>query len=389
MKRRALLGVLGTIGVTGCLRLTNDGGTAATSPVSTTGTVVDTSTPTQADASTPTQTETSTAEASSTSDDPSLPSGLTEDGVTAFLYPTHARTLRNTSFRARWTKLNQTNSEIQWQRTYLGDQDVAFGTWNRENGNAFEIYRDGRNNYWQEVLGDRATYGSDNGDRGAAIWGREVQPLLEAADWSPPERVNETRPARWTVTSNGAVTDPPVPGYNDQGELVSISSARMTVDERGIIRSIEAAYTIDRNQRELAFRSKYTIDSIGTISVREPDWLGTAREQAPVVEGTLTDDNQFVRMTIESGNRLEAGSVVFVNVGSGFHHFNGRLDAPVEPGEPVYLYKPGDAPDTGGVDAGISRGSPPTNASPATLDGSLSLGSRRWTTTYFRRVNVT
>lgn len=382
MKRREMLTVLGTIGVSGCLRLSNEPGTATTTtpPVSTTDTLVDTSTPTQSDTSTP--------ETTTTAADPSLPSGLTEDGVTAFLYPTHARALRNTSFRARWTKLNRTASEIEWQRTYLGDQGVALGKWNRENGNAFEIYRDGTDNYWREVLGDGATYGNDNGQRDPAIWGQELQPLLTAADWSPPERVDETRPARWTVTSSSAVADPPTPGYNNQGDLVSISSARMTVDERGIIRSVEAAYTVKRNQRELTFQINYTIDFIGTASVSEPGWVATAREQTPVVRATLTDDNQFVRMTIESGNRLEAGSVVFVNAGSDFHNFHTNLDEPIDPGEPVYLYKPADAADTGGVDAGISRGSPPANASPATLEDSLLLASRRWTTTYFERVDV-
>ena len=384
MNRREILAALGTIGVSGCLRLSNEPGTATTttSPASTTETVVDTSTPTQSDTSTPETTTTTTAA------EPSLPSGLTENGVTAFLYPTHARALRNTSFRARWTKLNRTASEIEWQRTYLGDQGVALGKWNRENGNAFEIYRNGSDNYWREVLGDRATYGNDTSRKDSAIWGQEVQPLLAAADWRAPERVDETRPARWTVTSSSAVADPPTPGYNDQGELVSISSARMTVDERGIIRSIEATYAVRRNQQKLTFQINYTLDFIGTASVSEPGWVATAREQTPVVRAALTDDNQFVRMTIESGNRLEAGSVVFVDVGNDFHNFHTRLDEPIDSGDPVYLYKPADAPDTGGVDAGISRGSPPANASPATLESSLFLASRRWTTTYFERVDV-
>lgn len=369
MHRRDALVSLGLLGSAGCLRLQGRG-----------------------DGATPTGRRTAGDDAPSTptptSTEVTYPTGLSAEGVTSFLYATHVRALGGTSFRARWTKLDRSHGTVKWDKEYRGDRGVALGGWSRENGARVDAYRSARGNYWREQYGDGVTYGDDHDGRDPELWGREIGPFLEAADWDPPTRVDDGGPVRWEVTAD-AVDDPSaIPGFHT-GEVLAIAEATMTVDGDGVIRSLAALYRIRTSDgEELAYETRYEVDSIGQVSVDEPPWLADARERAPTATATFADDRQYVRLVVESGNRLEPGTSVFVGEDGTTSHFGNRLEDPIEPGTPVYLYKPAGSPDTGGVDAGVSVGRLPTGASPETLDGSYSLGARRWTTHYFDRVPV-
>ncbi|WP_439026495.1 hypothetical protein [Haloarchaeobius sp. DT45] len=385
MRRRTFLMGVGLASTAGCLRL-QDG--ASTSPP----TSGRTATAAQTDSTTTTTHEpTSTAEETTTQEpaEPTFPTGLSEEGVSAFLYPTHRKALYQTSYEAQWIKRDRRNSTVKWQKQYLGDHGESFGTWRNHDGNPVQMYRTVQGNYWREDLGDRVTFGDDMEDRDPALWGEEVQPLITAGDWSSPTRVNETRPAIWKVTTETVGDESVVPGrsHGQPGKVLSIPSAEMHIDERGVIRKLEARYRIlDEGIGEFEYESLYTIDRVGAVSVQEPSWLSTAREKVPAVTATLTDDTRFIRFELESGNRLEPGTRVVVDVENGDPGFHLILDAPIEPNTPVYLYRPSDEPASGAVGR-LSRGSRPADANPAPLEHSYSFYARRHGNFYFHRIN--
>ncbi len=370
MRRRALLGGLGTGVVGGCLRLSGNGDGGATDGGS--GSTGDGGQ--------------STAVVGSS--DVEFPVGLSEEGATSFLYSTHVEALRETSFHVQWAKLDRSHSAIKWRKEYRADPDGAIGNWNRDPGGPVEIYRFPGGSFWREELGDRYSYGKDVKPDWfrTVLWAVEINPLLEAFRWNGPERVNESRPAVWEVTAADVETPSTVPGYH-RGRLLSVDSATLRVDERGIIRSARGTYRIeDDDGTEFEYEIRYSIDSLGTISVEEPSWLATARDRRPRATAELTEDKRFLRFTIEDGNRLEGDSRISIFKIPQPGKTVIQLDEPVEPNEPAYLYRSG--PDDGFSEGAIARGSPPTDVSVTPFDGTYQVTALRRTTNYLPRVDV-
>lgn len=247
------------------------------------------------------------------------------------------------------------------------------------------MYPTARGDYWQESLATGPTYGNDMGNTDPSLWGDEIQPLIAAGDWSAPARANDGRPAVWAVTAEAVDDESVVPGvsHGAPGTVLSMS-ATMQVDENGVIRSLEAAYRLrDDGVGEFANVTNYTIDDIGSVTVEEPAWFSTAMEQTPTVVAGVTDDDQFLRFVVESGNRLEAGTRLVVDVESDDPGFSYVLEDPIEPNTPVYLYRQSDGSNAGAV----ARGSRPSNATPASLDGTYSFYARRRDEFYFHRIH--
>jgi hypothetical protein len=374
----------------GCLRLSqgDEGGTSTTQAPPTED--ESRSVPTATEATSPEQ-ETETTPVPPA--DVPYPTGLSEDGVDEFLYATHTRALRGTSFRTEWTKLDKTNSRFLRDKEYRAEFGEALGSWVRIGGGDVDIYRGDNGAFWRENLGDRYTYGheQDGYDLHWIAWGEEIEPFLAVGDWSAPEIIDENRPVVWEVTTDSTTSETPVPGYNEGGTLLSISSASMTIDENGMVRSLNAQYRIDNpgpEKEEIALESNFAIDGLGIdISVDEPSWVATARNQIPSVSASLSADRKFVRFVIESNDRLEAGSSVAVReVGSDNRRFYVDLTEPIEPGVPVYMYRTEDGPRS--VPGGLSRDDPPTAVSPLTLSESYEIFARRRTTTVFSPVDV-
>lgn len=361
----------------GCLRLSPDGGSSPTDEAPTAAPETATATPSP----------TTTFPADST---PTYPSGLSADGVTAFLYPTHVKTLAATSYRTRWTKLDRRDSVLKWQKQYRADPQGAFGTWTRTEGGPVEIYRYPGGGYWRESLGDRVTFGDDGAHRWSRVanWAVELAPLLRAIAWSAPTRVNEERPAVWELTGTGIAEASAVPGHHEPGEVLAVDSASLTVDERGIIRSVTADYRLreGKDGEEFSYAIEFNVDSIGAVSVPEPSWLATAKEQVPTVTASLTDDRRFVRVRIESGNRLEPNSRISVFDAERDAKFIVPLDAPVEPGQPAYLYTA--TPEAAFSMGDIARESPPSDVSAGQLSSTYELAAFRRDTRYFDRIDV-
>jgi hypothetical protein len=326
---------------------------------------------------------------------PSYPRGFTDSGLSTFLYAENSRALRETPFRATWSKLYLDDNRYKQERDYRANLNAAYGTWTRPRGDGgpVEIYRQGEDAYWRENLGGTYTYGNDK--EGYNIreltWEQEIDPLIRLVDWGTPERINEGRPAVWEVTGDSVTDDAIVPGYYEEGRVLSLASASLRADENGIIRLANAQYRIDEDEGDGAqtrFASQYRIEALGdTVAVPTPSWLSTAREQTPTLSATLTDDRKFVQVSVASGNRLEPQSTIVVSNDENSEAFYVGLEQPLETDTTAYISKPDD--DSRVVRANISFGSPPSDATPVTLESTYSIYARRRTNNYVSSVAVT
>ncbi len=405
MNRRQVVATLGSIGLSGCLRLVGSSGSETRSPTLTpTGQGVEadptvtepteattTDTPTERHTPTESPTETQTPR-------PSYPIGVSASGIenAEFLFATHIDTIRELSARIQWSKLDRTHSYIQRKKTYRVEGVNERGDWQRKDGGAVGIYRNGLLDFWREDLGNRFTYGEDESDNQGyepAFFGIEVLPLLIAGDWGQPIRINEVRPAIWELSTDSANPVSRFPGYVDDDDVsMSMGEATLQVDSNGIIRSVEALYQIkeseDSGGDETTYQTKYQVDSIGETTVSEPSWLSKARERAPTATATLTDDRKFLQFIVESGNRLEDGTVLDFNdkLNEPGNPINIRLEEPLETGTVSYLFT--ESPAEEGSSGQISRGNQPADVDPITLDSDYFLGVRRRATHYLDTIDV-
>lgn len=374
MQRRELLAGLGVASLSGCLRMVSGGddGEGTTAPETTTAPPETTTTPP----------ETGT---------PELPEGVNDGGVTEFLYPSHVRQLEATSFHTAWTKLRESNSTIELQKEYRSEPTRAIGNWQRNVGGTVEMYRTGDGGYWREQLGERTTFGHDlplNNGHEPLVWGVEIKPFLDVTSWSAPARANETRPAIWELSLSGLAEEGESPGY-EEGSIVSVDGGTMRVDEEGIIRSLNATYGIQTPETgSETFQIQYEVDSIGDVSVSPPGWLDTAREQAPQLAVSTTEDDRFVRFRIESGNRIEPESRVVLQNNSTGQPSYATLSDPLDPGVDYYIYFP-ETNSTGVVQTNVYAGDPPEDVSAQTLSGDYWLGPMRETENYSHPVHFT
>ncbi len=400
MDRRHVLATVGSIGMSGCLRLVGSTGSETATPdVSPTPKASTASqTPTESpepivtETETPTETETQTA-----TPRPSYPLGLSDSGIAngEFLFATHIETLRESSAKIQWTKARDAGADIKWKKEYKIDGVNARGNWTRVNGGSVDIYRNPLGDLWQEDLGSRLTYGEDtetNGGHEPGFWGIEIVPLLNAGAWGQPKRINEGRPAIWEIKTDSVDSKSAIPGYHD-GQITSIGEAVIRIDERGIIRSGSALYQIQESDapegNEINYESKYQVNAINKTTVEKPNWISSAREKVPSATAAFTDDQKFVQFEIKSGNRLEENTVIYLNDADDnqFDVLTSQLDKPLSRGTTAYLFKPQESSRRG--ELGISQDSPPTDASPETLTSTYDIGSRRRDTHYYpNRVEV-
>lgn len=383
MRRRALLGLV-AVGSSGCLRLTGGSGSRGSpTPAPPADTAEDRSSPAgdQPDRTAgPAETTAQEGEGQ-----PALPVGLTEDGVESFLMGTHQNALAGTGFRTEWTLVRVDASTIKDQKAFRVADGAAIGTWSNRHGGEITMYRTADGGFWREDLGDRFTYGEDRHGYSIDVltMARWLTPILSAGDWAPPSVVSERGTTVWETETTGFVDGPMRIGYFD-GTFESLS-AEMRVDERGIIRQFRSTFsaTRDRDGKTPEYQLRYAVDSIGAVSVQTPDWLPTAKDRRPQVSAAITDDQRFVRFTLESGNAIEpATTVTLFDRESSLNQITYGLEEAIEPGETVYLYR-----IDGGEDR-LARGSPPADASTITLENSYGLWADRATAEYFETLSL-
>lgn len=369
-----MLGLLGTASVAGCLRLEGGAETSTTGDDSVTARTTDPDSATGDDSTTTEQ----LGESDTTTERPeeaSYPVGLSDDGVSQFLFDAHTRALTGTSCRTSWRKLNHTQGSIDWERTYEIDSGDAVGAWTTSEGGTVSMFRSGSDGYWREELGDTVVYGED--EEGFSwrrvSWGVEIAPSLAAFDWGAPERVNENRPAVWEVSTTAIADASSSPGYIP-GTVTSLEEATMRVNEDGVIVSFHSTYTVEEDGREgetLTYESSFRTEAVGEVSVAAPSWVSTARERVPVVSASFASDPGIVEITVESGGPLVADSrLVLVPESGPSDRREVELDEPIESGTTVYVWHEEGDPFR---EARLSRGSPPTGASPSSLPDALEL----------------
>jgi len=325
-----------------------------------------------------------------TTTEPSLPYGVDEDGVTGELYSTCTQALRGDSFRTTYAKLDVNTAVRRWNKRFAVEGSIALGQWTRDEGGPVEMYRDRTESLWRERLGDRYTYGKDAGsfDMNEVVWKKEVYPLLSGVNWSAPVRVNDARPAVWETTAGDVEGRPAAPGYVS-GELRSVDSGKLRVDEDGVVRSLDVTYeAFDEIQEQTeTLRYRQRITARGDVSVEEPSWLSTARERRPRVNATLTDDRQFVRVEVTGGGGIATDSRLSVfDETRADTKFIAHTREPVEVGDVVYLYR---MEDRSGFQQGrLAHGSAPSDVTPPALDGEYYLAGFRKDSNYFSDVDV-
>lgn len=374
MNRRALLGFLGMAGTGGCLRLT--GAEATTSSTATTAT------PTAATRTT----EASTTETEATAAAPSLPSGLSEDGVSDYLFDFHLRELGQRSFATNWTLLNRREEQVKQRREYRVGDAGAVGSWTFDQGGPVSMFRTTDGGFWREDLGDDYTYGEtrqgyDMERLTLASW---VRAFVRGGAWSAPSLVRRESPARWEAELTGAEDDAAVPGWFS-GTVESLSGT-MVVDERGFIRSLDGEMTASgTNVGRVEYGVRYAVDSVDEVTVSEPAWVSTAKDRRPRVSMAVTDDERAVRLTHESGVPIEANTnLVIYDDAARRNEISYRLREPIQSGETVYLY----TEQGGGFNGQLSRGSAPTSSNAIRLDSEYHAWADRSSAEYFGTVSL-
>lgn len=191
---------------------------------------------------------------------------------------------------------------------------------------------------WREDLGDRFTHGKSRHPYGLErlTRGAWIEPLITSAEWRAPSAVS-TDPDRREVSATEVADDTALPTYYT-GDYRSVT-ATMRVDDRNVIRSLNAEFEASRDAGGVEHdRIQYRVDSIGEVSVSQPDWLPRVKERSPLVSAGLTEDRQFLRLTLEAGNPLEAATTLHVKDDVSGADLLYRLNEPIETGETVYLY---------------------------------------------------
>lgn len=363
MQRRELLAGLGVASLSGCLRMVSGGddGEGTTDPETTA----------------PPQTTTAPTETGS----PELPDGLNEDGVTQILFDTHQRELVQTGFQTEFTTINLNRDDIKMRKKFDVESGLALGSWVYSGGGPVSMLRSNEGAFWREDLGSKYTYGEARYRNwiDSITWRNWIEPVLSAGEWSEPITVQDQNQPLWRVETTGLTETDSVPGWFN-GQLDALS-ASMTVSPRGIIHELSGEFEASLLHGGVAHHSiDYIVESIGEVSVSEPPWLSTAKEQRPRVNAALGEDRKFAKWTLESGNPIEPGTRCVIydeneRIGAINYHLNDSIDT----GETVYFYKEQNQPRTGQM----ARGSPPTDASPVTLDSEYNVWADRNGTEYF------
>lgn len=387
MRRRPLLGLLAGLSG-GCLRLTNQSGNTATpSPVEPpTTTAADPANGDTATADSDRQPEgQGSTQTTAQSTGPTYPVGLSDEGVDGFLLGTHRNVLSSEGFRTNWTLVRVDLNLFKEQKEFRVDDGTAIGSWSNPNGGDLTMYRTGADGFWREDLGSSYTYGEDRHGFSLEVltMSEWLAPILNYGEWTSPSLMSNGDVAVWESSTTGVDTSSTRIGFFT-GNFESLS-AELRVDERGVIRQLVAEFAAvrDRDNQTTRYQLRYSVDSVGGVTVEEPSWLPTARERRPQVSVSITNDQRSVEFMVDSGNAIEAGTIftLFDRV-SNLNVIATRLNEAIEPGETVYFYHLESDEDR------VARGTPPDDPSAVTLDSSYGFWAERATAEYFETVNL-
>lgn len=329
MDRRHVLASLGTM-LGGCLRLSsNETQTEAD------GEVTSTEPPTPDDGDgIDTETATATGTKSPTAD-VEYPLGLDDSGISLVLVDNHLRQLAETTYRHEQTIQDIAGGEIHESVTYRVDGEAGRAVITRGAFGDLTEYRTRDGHVWcLSLSGSGTTYGQSEVPYGWMVAGIEsdIEDFLRAGAWGSPELI-ERDPAVWQVTADG-VGDPS-PLLDNPRESLERFSGTIEVTERPVIRSLNAEWDIVTGDELNSETLELTVSDIGSVTVDEPEWVSTAREEAAQLSATVSDDRRHIQLTHDGGNPVVAGTTVAINE-MGLQ--DTQTTAPFEAGQTMFIY---------------------------------------------------
>ncbi|MDR5673159.1 hypothetical protein RH858_08350 [Halalkaliarchaeum sp. AArc-GB] len=374
MKRRGLLGSLVPLSVAGCLRLTDEEEPEQTTPGSgpNTESAQGEETPESRNDS---GDEADTEGTDSANEEIEYPTGLDEEGVSPILADSHTFALRRTTATMEWTLGGVTGphyAEERWA-VRLGDGEAVAETMN---DGPMTIHFAPNSGYWREEIGGGVTYGRTRQsawyDISRIVRSHRLSRLIRAGDWNPPGYDEGT--GMFSIEAEG-VEDPSKLAEDRGADAIESFSATGEVTPDGIIRELEVEFEYRWGQDLYLEQIVLTVDDIEDVTVTTPDWVDTAREQAPEMTAEFVRDRQFIELTMQDGNPILAGTslVVHDEENQGF----GDFSEDVTPGDTLYLF----VDDNGR--GRISRETIPENASPVPFEGEFAIWARRNVMEYF------
>lgn len=356
MRRRALLGVGGSLLGTGCLRLTGGNSTP-------TETATDTPTETASATATPEPTDSPTEEPDTPTATEAFdyPSGVSEAGVTEAAILEHQSNLLETSATVNFSLVNENERTIRFDQS---DRLVI------ENAGDFLRYTDGSRTFSRLTRYEQTVYGlvddvryDLSGERVTAT--RTLGGLIGGANWAATGVTTEDG-RRFAQIEADTITDPQSLARSDtyfpENSTVSALSGDGLVTEDGTIIELTTTLGFEDGETEAV---GVDIGEIGATSVEEPSWADTAREQAPRVTAQTVDDGQYIEVSHEGGQTVEPTTTVEVAFESGL--YRARVSR-FESGTTLYLYPTNEQQD-GVTVLGLSEGSRPSNPPDASWSG--------------------
>lgn len=326
-----------------------------------------------------------TAETTTESDeDVDYPIGLDAGGVNSYLADNHINMLANTSFTNRFRSTNLSDSTTKFSKVSHIDDSTALV----ERKANVTMYVTPHSRYWRRPVNGTATYGlmpsSFSYKRTAMLLG--LRPLLKAGLWNAPERLDDGNGFKITADDFDDVErlqDLWWFGGPQNDEMRSFT-AEGRVTTEGIISRLGVDYQFISQDRDrlLRFEVRHRVNDIGNVSVSEPDWHQTAKEQAPSVTARIIDDHQFIKMQHHGGNPILPGTDIRLkSKESGDWVAWGTTHEPIEAGTTVYLWVEGDQFQ-------LQDGTKPSAASPQTLNDQYTFSVNHANVHYFPPVEL-
>jgi len=361
-RRRVLRagGLVGVLGFSGCLRLTEPSGQQAVGTPPSTDTATATETPTATATDTPGEaveadpnTETETAE----QDGVSYPPGVSEDGVTATLVLSHRQAVADTP-RTVETKymLERRTARLTDGRAYV------------ESDRGPDTYIADSQTYQRLRTADGPIYGYRNGIRREfrreALSGVGVlEALIEGMNFRPvgtQTRNGET----FILIEADSVTDQRILQENDnvsryfrESEFpLQGDSGTGIVSQDGVITELSAFLEGDGDSGEFLVRTT----EIGSTTVPEPSWTSTAKQEEAQFEASLVDDGNYIRAEQVSGQSLD--TELEIDAYDRRDYYDGQFSGSTSPGTVFFLYKTDDQTEYGSQKLGISKGGRPSES---------------------------
>ncbi len=365
------------VGITGCLRLSDEGGSTATTRPPTLD-VTDTATRTA------TETAPDTATTAQSEEPLGKPWGLKDDGVESYLADGHGNELSGTSFTSSWRLTDITNGETREAKKAFVGEGGALERW--QDGSAIDMYRTADGSFWRQDVGGTSTYGHQRYrlDRQQLSRSRQLRRLILAGQWEPP---TETDRRTFAIEANGVgETEELKRDWRFQAKEVVSFAASGEVRPDGIITAFTAELSLlredDGQDRLVKLRVDFRTTDVGSTDASNPDWYSTAVEQAPDVSARITDDGDFVEMVHGGGSSMLPGTdvVLYDRDGRGNWGYS-QLREPVEAGTTLYLWMEDD-------EFRWNRGSKPADADPTPLDGRYGFWMHREGAEYFGNIEL-